>query len=128
MAAPSELVYSFGDYILVRGAETISAIGVKCGAPAVEFVQRDAEKLACPGRRKLPSSDVSEDGVLSRNAPAFACAGAFGGEGHSSPHRMITSPKAMRVALPSPLPHHTAGDPDPRSTSNIVHKPNVWSR
>ena len=80
MAAPSELAYSFGDYVPVRGAETISAIGVKCGAPAVEFVQRDAEQLACPGRRKLPSSDVSEDGVLSRNAPAFACAGVFGGK------------------------------------------------
>ena len=77
---PSELAYSIGDYVPVRGAETISAIGVKCSAPAVEFVQRDAEQLACPGRRKLPSSDVSEDGVLSRNAPAFACAGVFGGK------------------------------------------------
>ena len=64
----------------VRGTETISAIGVQCGAPAVEFVQHDAEQLACPGRRKLPSSDVSEDGVLSRNAPASACAGVFGGK------------------------------------------------
>ncbi len=110
MASPSELAY-FGDNVPVRGAETISAIGVKCGAPAVELVQRDAEQLACPGRRKLPSSDVSEDGVLSRNAPAFACAGVFGGEGHSSPHRMITSPKLYAWPLPSPLP--TTGDPDP---------------
>ena len=99
-----ELPYSFGDYVPVRGAETISAIGVKCGAPAVEFVQRDAEQLACPGRRKLPSSDVSEDGVLSRTAPAFACAGVFGGEGHSSPHRMITSPRLSAWPLPSRSP------------------------
>ena len=56
--------------------------------------------------------------MLSRTAPAFACAGVFGGEGHSSPHRMITSPKAIRVAPTLPLPHHTAGDPDPRSISH----------
>ena len=106
MAVPTELAYSIGDYVPVRGAETISAIGIKCSAPAVEFVQRDAEQLACPGRRKLPSSDVSEDGVLSRNAPAFACAGVF------IPHRMITSPRLSAWPLPSrPPPHRRRSRP-----------------
>ena len=93
-------------------ARTISAIGVKCSAPAVEFVQRDAEQLACPGRRKLPSSDVSEDGVLSRNAPAFACAGVF-------PHRMITSARLSAWPLPfRPPPHRRRSRP----TKYLAHR------
>jgi hypothetical protein len=36
-------------------------------------------QLACLERGQLRSSDVSEDGVLSGDAPAFTFAGVFGG-------------------------------------------------
>jgi hypothetical protein len=39
----------------VRDAETISAIGVKCSAPAVEFVHRDAHS-----RSRLPSTQTGD--------------------------------------------------------------------
>ena len=77
----------------MSGAQSTAAIGVECNAPAVELVEHDPEQLACPEHRKLRSSDVSEDGVLSGDAPALTVAGVFGGDGHLSPHRMITSPK-----------------------------------
>jgi hypothetical protein len=43
------------------------------------------QALACTQRRKLPCGDVSEDEVLSGNAPAFVCADVFSGDGHSLP-------------------------------------------
>ena len=51
-----------------------------CAVPAgAHEVLRPALAVGMPRARTLPSSDISEDGVLSGDAPAFTFAGVFGG-------------------------------------------------